>query len=512
MMFSLKLASISLIVAIAWASLVLSNPTVNSKSLETINQVTGNSARSRFVLPKLFNFEKYQKFFNKHYKSITEKLMRSKLFLARAFRAFVSAISYKHRRSSMYMRINHMSDWTKTEFKQIIMDTNFAERKNSLRVEHAKQKLKLADDAETPIASLAAINDVLKDVVDRKESDPVLAEIAEELEVGPDLVSVKESIATTNILDDHDRILAKPIAEKQNQESTDSHESKSFLFSVINSFSEPEANPVRLPDIMYVDHRDCLPPAEDQLNCNSCYIFSAMSLYEWAHCKTTNTTVYFSKQYAIDCGNRERHMKGCKSGSPFHVREFVLFNGLHYESEYPYESKETQCLYDESVPTELRGTVRIYDEGWDVARLKTIDEDLKLAPIVICYKIDKVRGAELGEYGGGVDDTIDCNDPNMTFNWAHTMVLVGSGREDDQEYYILRNTWGTDWGENGYYKTAKKSNCIADREGLKIKFPLSTPIVVDISPATESMEEKAKRNKMMRILMSVDSLTANIPN
>ena len=50
------------------------------------------------------------------------------------------------------------------------------------------------------------------------------------------------------------------------------------------------------------------------------------------------------------------------------------------------------------------------------------------------------------------------NDDNCGYTIDHAVALVGYGSEDGQEYYILRNSWGTTWGEDGYMRLASNGN------------------------------------------------------
>lgn len=92
--------------------------------------------------------------------------------------------------------------------------------------------------------------------------------------------------------------------------------------------------------------------------------------------------------------------------------------------------------------------------------------------------------SKFSDYGGGVDDGETCST-----NSAHSMVLVGSGREDGNEYWLFRNSYGDSWGEDGYYKLNKKAkHCLLDdgmgyflrpSEGKRTVFDLSANVYND---------------------------------
>lgn len=79
------------------------------------NVLLSPSVRSQFRLPDLFDFPKFKAIFKKSYDSFLEETVRQKLYLGRAFRAFISTLLYKYRISTSFLAINQMSDWTPAE-------------------------------------------------------------------------------------------------------------------------------------------------------------------------------------------------------------------------------------------------------------------------------------------------------------------------------------------------------------------------------------------------------------
>lgn len=230
---------------------------------------------------------------------------------------------------------------------------------------------------------------------------------------------------------------------------------------------------------------------ECQLRCGCCYAFATLALYEWAYCRAKNQLIQFSKQYPVDCGDPKRYLYGCSGGSQMYLREFVLNNGLLRDHEHPFMGMQLQCPYPSSVQPLHRGSIRIYDQGWEVISLATVEEKLKLAPVVVIVTTNP-SCSKLHEYGGGVDNDINCSGSTDS---SHVMLLVGSGRENGYEYFLIRNSWGHQWGEGGYYKMNNKHQSVIDNEGLVIKFA-SVP-VIDETVYGEDLSVKAQRNYEM---------------
>lgn len=450
-------------------------------------QTLPGSARSRLKLPKLFSFDYYQQLFKKQYSSFLERAVRAKFYLGRAFRAFISVVSYKHHRSDSYLAVNEMSDWTSDEIDATMMDPSLLLPVNADDSGHIGEN-DLSDD-DSHAVDLPSIEQELEDIVEHRDSQPFYRYIAEELDVNGHHVerrdlrsSLRDHSLNDLVINGGRQIKAagtkiidqlEPIGSVHKQMGVIIKDNK-YLKSVVSKFSTPprddEAQSMRmLPDSVDVDHRKCLLAPRNQGKCGSCYAFAAIALYEWAYCKATGDQVAFSEQYVIDCGNRNDF--GCSSGYTHKVREFVEANGLELRDEYPYCASEQKCLYGSAVPPQSRGSIRIPDEGWDYVHLNSIERKLKEAPIVVNLYVE--RGV-FQEYGGGVDLAKGCLG---TKKGMHSLLLVGSGREDGNEYWLMRNSFGKRWGEAGYYKMNKKSGCIIPYSGLVVNFPQKPEIM-----------------------------------
>lgn len=440
-------------------------------------QVAEKSVRERFALPNLFNFGDYQNFFRKHYKSLTERAMRAKVYLAQAFRVFISAVSYKHRKSSAYLSVNHMSDWTEAEFEEILLKG----RPEASSAKPSPNANEYHTEIRQPVlASVADVREVLQEVVEHKESSPVFAAIAQELETTYAGATLSKP--------------AEPVADAgQNSGSMDRSASG----------APDETRTKVLPDIVYIDHRSCLSPVQNQDSCGCCYAFATMALYEWAYCKAKDQKLHFSKQYVVDCGDSEKFLHGCAGGSPIYVRDFVLNFGLLREGEYKYKAKKAECEYPDYVLPEYRGSVRMYDSGYEVLLADTVEEKLKTSPLVMVVSYDPECSLMKG-YGGGVDNQIDCvGDGEL----SHAMLLVGSGQEDGSGYFLLRNSFGDVWGVDGYYKMNKRHGSIIYGDGLLIKF--GDKPTIDEAVEGESAQERGRRNNLM--MRQMYSLLKGVP-
>lgn len=151
----------------------------------------------------------------------------------------------------------------------------------------------------------------------------------------------------------------------------------------------------------------------------------------------------FSERQLVDCsfpyGNN-----GCGGGLYANGYGYVKQFGLMLNSSYPYTpNNETyDCEYDESqVAVRISGTVSA------IRSAQGLKEALINGPASISLhaSYDSFRA-----YKGGIYNNATC--PTSV---NHAVQTVGWGSENGQDYFIVRNSWGPSWGDNGYIKIAQ---------------------------------------------------------
>ena len=467
------------------------------------------SARDRFSLPRIFDFERFKAQFNRHYESQSEELVRKKLFLGRAFRVFVAAVSYKHGRSHTFLAINHMSDWTPSEVKHSFI---------SWRAKRGDIK-KDVESNHVPVASIEDIEDVLAKIVQLQDV-PGFEDMAAEV-TGP-AARMKRSIDRSHLSYDDlfrssdeaetsKKVIGRPSSNNPDYEPPElvsfgsremtthtepmSEEERSMVASLsgsdyVESVAREASSRVRKQnkdqrkaskaDEMFVDHRrsGCLLVPKHQGACGSCYIFSTLALYEWLHCMITGKLVSFSEQYPLDCGGRVG-MRGCSGGFEVDVSKFVAKYGLETRAHYPYVGKQGSCPYSNSTSPKRMGFLRINEPRLRTVNFERLEEVLESIPVLIGIATDE----SFLEYGGGVDRANGCK-----VHRAHAVLLVGWGREDGEEFWLIRNSHSSKWGEKGYYKLSKRArHCLLDGQGWTSRQALNfgTKMVIDANPNYE---------------------------
>ena len=186
---------------------------------------------------------------------------------------------------------------------------------------------------------------------------------------------------------------------------------------------------------------DIMLPPRDQGECGGCWAFATTGSIEAIRAKNTGIKEYLSPQQLIDCDTKE---KGCKGGWPSIAMNYVYKNGVVLEDEYPYKHETNTC--DNSI-IERASKVKIDRNIFSCEEDECIKNDyqynlLKNGPMAIV--IDAYNTNFFNYKSGYYDEK--CADPN------HAIMLVGFGydKEKDVKYLIIRNSWGTRWGMDGY--------------------------------------------------------------
>uniref|UniRef100_A0A804KJV6 Peptidase C1A papain C-terminal domain-containing protein n=1 Tax=Musa acuminata subsp. malaccensis TaxID=214687 RepID=A0A804KJV6_MUSAM len=210
----------------------------------------------------------------------------------------------------------------------------------------------------------------------------------------------------------------------------------------------------RLPNVIFSlqkDWRDdgIVSPVKNQGHCGSCWTFSTTGALEAAHTQATGKSVSLSEQQLVDCANAFNNF-GCNGGLPSQAFEYIKYNGgLDTEESYPYRGVNGVCQYKpEKVGVKVLDSVNI---------TLGAEDELKHAvgvvrPVSVAFEV--VNGFRL--YKGGVYTSDTCGKTPMDVN--HAVLAVGYGVENGVPYWLIKNSWGEDWGVDGYFKMEMGKN------------------------------------------------------
>lgn len=215
-----------------------------------------------------------------------------------------------------------------------------------------------------------------------------------------------------------------------------------------SSHISQEFNTTILPSSVDWRSKNAVTPVKDQGQCGSCWSFSTTGALEGVYSIQTGKLIPFSEQQLVDCDNYKHGGKdhGCNGGLMDNAFSWIQKNGgLCSEDSYPYISQTGQT---QTCQTTCSVVPKSKIQSW--VDVQSTDEGLMTAiaqqPVSIAIEADQ-RDFQLyksGVFTGKCGTTLD-----------HGVLVVGYGTENTQDYYLVKNSWGTTWGDQGYIKLGR---------------------------------------------------------
>lgn len=209
-------------------------------------------------------------------------------------------------------------------------------------------------------------------------------------------------------------------------------------------------------------------PVRDQ-RCGNCWAYSAVGAYEGSYKKVNGSFVNASEQHAVNCVDG-----GCDGGFAYKVMEWMVNNNknLGTEAAMPDMGNEQACPGSSPTTSYYATDWGVVHPSGDISKIASVadikEAMCKYGPIAASVQVTPL----FQNYTNGVfyEWASNYNSPSSN----HAVVLVGW--DDDKGAWLMKNSWGTDWGEDGYMWIKYNSNNIGRRAAWIIA-KKTTPII-----------------------------------
>merc|ERR1712187_702572 len=186
--------------------------------------------------------------------------------------------------------------------------------------------------------------------------------------------------------------------------------------------------------------KGAVTPVKNQKQCGSCWAFSSTGGVEGRWEVATGSLKSLSEQQLVDCSKQN---SGCNGGLMDYAFSFYRSTSIASESSYPYTARDGSCKssYTTAIPS---GGVTGYT---DCSGASSLQSALQTGPVSVAVQADQ---SSFQRYASGILSS------GCGTNLDHG--VLAAGLDTAQGYYLVKNSWGSSWGDNGYLKISTSGN------------------------------------------------------
>ena len=203
----------------------------------------------------------------------------------------------------------------------------------------------------------------------------------------------------------------------------------------------------------------CQQVIRDQQGCESAWAFAISDVFSDRVCIERSITNFTgSVQQLISC---DYSNQGCKSGNELKAFYYITQNGLVSETCYPYINGNGGEYYCE-LDTVNECKTRYF--GKNIKSFNNIEKIIKEVKVFGPVASELIVYADFMAYKSGIYV------PTSTEKLGvHAVKIVGYGNQGGIDYWTVANSWGSSWGEEGYFRIKMGTNCSIESQVVSIQ-------------------------------------------
>ncbi|KAJ3433397.1 cysteine protease rdl2-related [Anaeramoeba flamelloides] len=217
------------------------------------------------------------------------------------------------------------------------------------------------------------------------------------------------------------------------------------------------------PESLDLRDEGMVTPVQDMGQCEGCWSFAIIAAIEGCIAKETDQLIKLSEQELIDCDyDPKKGQKGCDSGSTYKGMDWIIDNnGVTTSKNYPYIGYTNNCGGTDDPISTITGYHQVHPSEMFVKAALFYQGPL------LCTVDAHTR--KFQQYKSGIYRDKSCSSDSTELNHSMTIVGYGSGTNfstdndfdfSSDKYWIVKNSWGTSFGEDGYiYMSRGDNNC-----------------------------------------------------